>query len=112
MSKNKDMSRRNKSAVAARAYPKTSQVLQAICKTRQDSRSHKRRRQALKDKVVDTWEENGDQALEVLFLRLKMVRVRLLSRGFFSEEVSFLVERPDRTDRASAGGLSSMYLSL
>lgn len=48
----------------------------------------------------------------VLFLRPKMVRVRLLSRGFFSE-TSFLTERPDRTERASETvDDSSMYLSL
>lgn len=53
-----------------------------------------------------------DQAWATLFLRPKMVRVRLLSRGFFSE-VSFLTDRPERTDRASdAVEPSSMYLSL
>lgn len=52
----------------------------------------------------------GDYA--VLFLRLKIVLVRLLSRGFFSE-VSFLTERPDRTERESdTVEPSSMYLSL
>lgn len=48
-----------------------------------------------------------------LFLRPKMVRVRLLSRGFFSDALSFLRERPERTDRESdTVELSSMYLSL
>jgi hypothetical protein len=46
----------------------------------------------------------------VLFLRPKMVRVRLLSRDLFSE-LSFLADRPERTERASAAW-SSLYLSL
>lgn len=48
----------------------------------------------------------------LLFLRPKMVRVRLLSRAFFSEK-SFFAERPERTDRESGNvDPSSMYLSL
>lgn len=47
-----------------------------------------------------------------LFLRPKMVRVRLLSRNFFAES-SFLADRPDRTERESEVlVLSSLYLSL
>lgn len=47
-----------------------------------------------------------------LFLRPKMVRVRLLSRGFLSPW-SFLADRPERTERASEVlVLSSLYLSL
>lgn len=46
-----------------------------------------------------------------LFLRLKMPRVRLLSR--FLSEMSFLDERPERTDRESdTVEASSMYFSL
>ena len=45
----------------------------------------------------------------MLFFRPKMVLVRLLSRGFFSDE-SFLVDLPERVDRVSEE--SSMYLSL
>ena len=49
-----------------------------------------------------------------LFLRPKIVRVRLFSRGFFAEaEGSFFSERPERTDLVSdMDVLSSMYLSL
>lgn len=47
-----------------------------------------------------------------LFLRPKMVRVRLLSRDFLSE-LSFFVDRPERTERASEVlAVSSLYLSL
>lgn len=47
-----------------------------------------------------------------LFLRPKMVRVRLLSRDFLSE-LSFFVDRPERTERESEVlALSSLYLSL
>jgi hypothetical protein len=47
----------------------------------------------------------------LLFFLLKMARVLLLSRAFFSP-LSFFADRPDRTDRASEIVVSSMYLSL
>jgi hypothetical protein len=46
----------------------------------------------------------------MLFLRPKMVRVRLLSRDLFSA-LFFLVDRPERTERASLAW-PSLYLSL
>lgn len=54
----------------------------------------------------------GPRAYAMLFLRPKMVLVRLLSRGFCGVVASFLVERPERTERVSDALLSSLYLSL
>lgn len=50
--------------------------------------------------------EGGVYGAATLFFRPKMVLVRLLSRGFLSE-VSFFIERPERTERASDVMLSS-----
>lgn len=64
----------------------------------------------------DAWKEDAILSAQAakLFLRPKMPRVRLFSRGFFAEaEASFFSERPERTDLASeAGALSSKYFSL
>jgi hypothetical protein len=67
----------------------------------------------VKDNVVDSCTVELVAYGTMDFLRPKMVRVRLLSRGFFSEVSFFVEERPERMDWASeAAELSSKYFSL
>ena len=87
-----------------------------MCKTNRQPIIRGRRRQICKSQVVGLIYKGSSKAQVEdavwLFLRPKMVRVRLLSRDFFSE-LSFFVERPERTERESEVlAVSSLYLSL
>lgn len=82
-----------------------------ICKTGRPAATAGAKRPKSKSSAHELKCNQEWEGAVVLFLRPNMVRVRLLSRAFFSD-ASFLMDRPDRTDRESARALSSMYLSL